>query len=67
MLKSEALNIIAEKTSKCEECDNCRKYLEMQIKCINPEWILCFGENSFSESSGARCFHNYWEFERRSS
>lgn len=27
---------------KCE-ADNCRKYLDMQLKCVNPEWIVCFG------------------------
>lgn len=26
-----------------EEAANCRKFLEMQIRCINPEWIFCFG------------------------
>lgn len=26
-----------------EEAKNCRKYLDMQIRCIDPEWILCFG------------------------
>ena len=26
-----------------EEADNCRKFLNMQIHCINPKWILCFG------------------------
>jgi len=25
------------------EATNCRKFLEMQIRCIDPEWILCFG------------------------
>lgn len=25
------------------EADNCRKFLEMQIKCVNPQWIICFG------------------------
>lgn len=27
-----------------EEAANCRKFLEMQIKCIQPEWIICFGK-----------------------
>ena len=26
-----------------EEATNCRRYLDMQIKIVNPEWILCFG------------------------
>jgi DNA polymerase len=26
-----------------EEADNCRKFLDMQIRCIDPQWILCFG------------------------
>jgi DNA polymerase len=26
-----------------EEADNCRKFLDMQIRCIDPKWILCFG------------------------
>ena len=26
-----------------EEADNCRQYLNLQIKIIEPEWILCFG------------------------
>jgi DNA polymerase len=26
-----------------EEANNCRKFLEMQIKCVNPKWIICFG------------------------
>lgn len=26
-----------------EEATNCRKFLDMQIKCVDPEWILCFG------------------------
>ena len=26
-----------------EEAANCRKFLDMQIKIINPDWILCFG------------------------
>lgn len=26
-----------------EEADNCRKFLDLQITCIDPEWILCFG------------------------
>ena len=25
------------------EADNCRQFLDMQIRCINPKWILCFG------------------------
>ena len=27
-----------------EEADNCRKFLDMQIRCIDPSWILCFGK-----------------------
>jgi len=27
-----------------EEATNCRTYLNMQIKIINPKWILCFGK-----------------------
>ena len=26
-----------------EEAANCRSFLEMQIKCVNPSWIICFG------------------------
>lgn len=26
-----------------EEASNCRKFLDMQIRCIDPSWILCFG------------------------
>lgn len=26
-----------------EEADNCRKFLDLQITCIDPSWILCFG------------------------
>ena len=29
-----------------DEAANCRPYLDMQIKVINPEWILCFGRIS---------------------
>lgn len=25
------------------EANNCRQFLDMQIRCINPKWILCFG------------------------
>lgn len=25
------------------ETENCRKFLDMQIRCIQPEWIICFG------------------------
>lgn len=28
---------------KEEEAVNCRQYLNMQIKIVDPEWILCFG------------------------
>src|SRR5690606_30997464 len=28
---------------KPEEAANCRKFLDLQIKCVEPEWILCFG------------------------
>lgn len=28
---------------KPEEAANCRPYLDLQIKVINPKWILCFG------------------------
>lgn len=26
------------------ELANCRKFLDLQIKCINPEWIICLGK-----------------------
>ena len=26
-----------------EEADNCRKFLDLQVTCIDPAWILCFG------------------------
>lgn len=26
-----------------DEAANCRKFLEMQIKIVDPEWIVCFG------------------------
>ena len=29
-----------------EEAGNCRKFLDLQIQCVNPEWILCFGRIS---------------------
>jgi DNA polymerase len=29
-----------------EEADNCRKFLDLQIRCIDPSWILCFGRIS---------------------
>ena len=29
-----------------EEADNCRKFLDLQIRAVNPEWILCFGRIS---------------------
>ena len=29
-----------------EEGDNCRKFLDMQIKAVDPTWILCFGRIS---------------------
>jgi uracil-DNA glycosylase family 4 len=29
-----------------QEAANCRKFLDMQIRCVNPEWILCFGRIS---------------------
>jgi uracil-DNA glycosylase family 4 len=28
------------------EAANCRKFLDLQIRCVNPEWILCFGKIS---------------------
>lgn len=28
---------------KPDEVVNCRGFLELQIRCINPEWIICFG------------------------
>jgi len=28
---------------KPEEAANCRKFLDMQIKCVDPKWIICFG------------------------
>jgi DNA polymerase len=31
---------------KPEEAANCRKYLDLQIQCVNPEWIVCFGRIS---------------------
>lgn len=31
-----------------EEAGNCRKFLDLQIKCVDPEWILCFGRISSS-------------------
>lgn len=40
-----------------EESDNCRKFLDMQIKCIDPQWIICFGRiasvNLLGEDPGA--------------
>lgn len=27
-----------------DELSNCRKFLEMQIKCVNPDWIICLGK-----------------------
>jgi len=29
-----------------DEAANCRKFLDLQIRCVNPEWILCFGRIS---------------------
>jgi uracil-DNA glycosylase family 4 len=29
-----------------EEAANCRKFLDLQIRCVDPEWILCFGRIS---------------------
>lgn len=29
-----------------EEANNCRKFLDLQIKCINPNWIICFGKTA---------------------
>lgn len=26
-----------------QEADNCRRFLDMQVRCIKPRWILCFG------------------------
>lgn len=26
-----------------DEAANCRKFLDMQIRCVDPQWILCFG------------------------
>lgn len=26
-----------------QEADNCRKFLDLQVRCIQPKWILCFG------------------------
>lgn len=28
------------------EASNCRKFLDMQIRCVDPDWILCFGRIS---------------------
>lgn len=29
-----------------EEAKNCRKFLDMQIRCIDPQWILCLGKTA---------------------
>jgi DNA polymerase len=29
-----------------EEASNCRKFLDLQIKTINPKWILCLGKTA---------------------
>jgi len=29
-----------------EEANNCRKFLDLQIKCVNPKWILCLGKTA---------------------
>lgn len=29
-----------------EEASNCRKFLDMQIKLVNPQWILCLGKTA---------------------
>jgi len=31
---------------EAEEAKNCRKFLDLQIKAIDPEWILCFGQTA---------------------
>lgn len=28
---------------KPDEAANCRKFLDLQIRCIDPEWIICLG------------------------
>lgn len=29
-----------------DEAANCRKFLDLQIRCVDPEWIICFGRIS---------------------
>lgn len=29
-----------------DEASNCRNYLDMQIRCVDPEWILCLGKSA---------------------
>lgn len=29
-----------------EEAHNCRKFLDLQIRCIQPKWILCLGKTA---------------------
>lgn len=29
-----------------EEAKNCRKFLDLQLKCVNPKWILCLGKTA---------------------
>lgn len=29
-----------------DEAGNCRKFLDLQIRCVDPEWIVCFGRIS---------------------
>ena len=31
---------------KPEEAANCRKYLDLQIKCVDPRWIICLGKTA---------------------
>lgn len=35
------------------ESNNCRKFLNMQIKCVNPKWIICFGRIASMNLLGA--------------
>ncbi len=37
-----------------QEADNCRPFLDAQIRVINPEWILCFGRIASINLLGAR-------------
>lgn len=54
-----------------EEAKNCRKFLDLQIRCVNPKWIVCLGKTAacnllgFSDDMTVRSLRGLHEYEGR--